>query len=51
VIYNAVSYSVKGDTIYFVTVANEQKSCPMMMVDRQFSMQLNRERGINLQLP
>ncbi|HEY7389197.1 MAG TPA: hypothetical protein VH640_11855 [Bryobacteraceae bacterium] len=51
VIYDAVSYSVKGDTIYFVTIANEQKSCPMIMVDRSFSMQLNHERGVNLQLP
>lgn len=51
VIYHAVSYSIKGDTIYFVTVAKEQKSCPMIMVDRAFSAQLNRERGVNFQLP
>ena len=51
VIYDAKSYSVRGDTIYFVTIANEQKSSPMMMVDRGFSMQLNRERGVSFQLP
>ena len=51
VIYDAVSYSIRGDTIYFVTVANEQKSSPLIMVDRAFSMQLNNERGVNFQLP
>lgn len=51
VIYDAVSYSVRGDTIYFVTIANEQKSSPMMMVDRAFSIQLNRERGVDFELP
>ena len=51
VIYDAVSYSVKGDTIYFVTISNEQKSSPMIMVDRGLSTQLNRERHISFQLP
>ena len=51
VIYDAVSYSVKDGTIYFVTIAKEQKSCPMIMVDRAFSAELNRERGVNFQLP
>ena len=51
VIYAAVSYSVRGDTIYFVTLANEQKSAPLIMVDRDLSMRLNWERHVNLQLP
>ena len=51
VIFDAVSYSVKGDTIYFVTIANEQKSSPLIMVDWSMSLRLNGERGVNFQLP
>jgi hypothetical protein len=51
VIYDAVSYSVTGDTIYFVTSAKEQKSSPMIMVDRELSVRLNRERGVGFPLP
>ena len=51
VIFAAMSYSVRGDTIYFVTLANEQKSAPLMMVDRDLSMRLNWERHVNLLLP
>lgn len=51
VIYAAISYSIKGDTLYFTTLQREGKSTPLMMVDRDLSSRLNRERNVTFQLP
>jgi hypothetical protein len=50
-IYPAVAYSVQVDTLLFVTLWNEQKRAPLNLIDRGLSMQLNRERHVNFQLP
>jgi hypothetical protein len=50
-IYPAVAYSVEADTLLFVTIWNEQKRAPLNLIDRGLSMQLNRERHVNFQLP
>jgi hypothetical protein len=50
-IYAAVAYSVQADTLIFVTIWNEQKRAPLNLIDRGLSMQLNRERHLNFQLP
>jgi hypothetical protein len=51
VVYAASSYSIKGDTIYFVTLGHEQKSSPLIMVDRALTERLNQERQVALPLP
>jgi hypothetical protein len=51
VIYAANSYSIKGDTLYFMTAQHESKSTPLIMVDRDLSARLNRERNVQFQLP
>ncbi len=50
-IYPAVAYSVEVDTLLFVTLWNEQKRAPLNLIDRGLSIQLNRERHVNFQLP
>jgi hypothetical protein len=50
-IYPAVAYSVQVDTLLFVTIWNEQKRAPLNLIDRGLSIQLNRERHVNFQLP
>jgi hypothetical protein len=50
-IYAAVAYSVQVDTLLFVTLWNEQKRAPLNLIDRGLSIQLNRERHVNFQLP
>jgi hypothetical protein len=50
-IYPAVAYSVKVDTLSFLTIWREQKMVPLDWIDRGFTMQLNRERHVNFQLP
>ncbi|SPF46049.1 conserved exported hypothetical protein [Candidatus Sulfopaludibacter sp. SbA4] len=47
----AASYWVEGRTLHYVTMQHEEKQAPLDSVDRNFSMQLNRERHVQLQLP
>jgi len=51
VIYAASSYSVEGNTLHYVTLQREARQVPLDQVDRDLSMQLNRERHVSLQLP
>jgi len=51
VIRAAASYWVEGKTLHYVTLQHEEKQSPLDSVDRNFSMQLNRERHVQLQLP
>ncbi len=50
-IYAAIAYSVKGNTLSFLTTSHEQMRAPLDLIDRGLSSQLNRERHINFQLP
>jgi hypothetical protein len=47
----ASSYRVEGGTLHFVTLHNEQKQAPVDSLDRDLTMQLNRERGVVVRLP
>jgi hypothetical protein len=47
----AEAYWVDGRTLYYVTPQHEQKQALLGTVDREFSLQLNRERRVPFQLP
>jgi len=47
----ASSYRVEGATLHFVTLQNEQKKASIDSLDRDLTMQLNRERGVPVRLP
>jgi hypothetical protein len=47
----AAAYWVDGRTLHYVTLQHEEKQAPLDTVDRDLSMQLNRERHVQLQLP
>jgi hypothetical protein len=51
VIRAAISYSVNGNTLHYVTPEHEDKQTSLENVDRGFSIQLNRERHVAFQLP
>lgn len=45
------SYRVDGTTLHYMTPENEQKEVSLDTVDRDLSLQLNRERQVAFQLP
>jgi hypothetical protein len=47
----ASAYWVDNATLHYVTPQNEQKQAPLDAVDRDFSMQLDRERRVQFSLP
>jgi hypothetical protein len=47
----ASAYWVDGRTLHFVTQQHEERQAPLDTVDRDFSMQLNRERHVQFSLP
>ena len=51
IIRPALSYSVTGDTLDYVTLDHEDKQVPLDSVDRDLSRQLNRERRVPFSLP
>lgn len=51
VIRAAAAYWVDGKTLHYVTLEHEEKQAPLDTVDRDFSLQLNRERRVRFQLP
>jgi hypothetical protein len=50
-IYAAAAYWVDGKTLHYVTLQHQEKQAPLDQVDRSFSQQLNRERGVAFHLP
>jgi hypothetical protein len=50
VIRAAAAYWVAGDTLHYVTLEHEEKQTPLGGVDRDFSLQLNRERRVPFRL-
>ncbi len=50
-IYAAAAYWVDGKTLHYVTLQHQEKQAPLDQVDRSFSQQLNRERGVEFHLP
>jgi hypothetical protein len=51
VIGAAAAYWVEGRTLHYVTLQHEEKQVPLDAIDRDFTMQLNRERRVQFQLP
>jgi hypothetical protein len=51
VIRAASSYRVEGRTLHYVTLENEARNVSLDTVDRNFTLQLNRERRVPFQLP
>ena len=51
VIHAAISYRVDGGNLIYMTQQNEEKRVPLTSVDRALTMQLNRERHVQLNLP
>lgn len=47
----AASYWVEGRTLHYVTLQHEERQAQLDTVDRDFSLRLNRERRVQLQLP
>jgi hypothetical protein len=47
----ALSYTVEGDQIRWVTLEHEEMTAPLSTVDRRFSEQINRDRGVRFLLP
>jgi hypothetical protein len=46
----AISFTVVGDTLRFITRQNEQKMAPLSSVDVRFSEQINRDRRVDFRL-
>ncbi|MCC6859957.1 MAG: hypothetical protein IT158_15425 [Bryobacterales bacterium] len=51
VIRAAVSYRVEGGTLHYVDRRRQRHQAPLSAVDRDFSVQLNREREVEFNLP
>ena len=51
VIHAAISYRVEGGDLIYVTQQHEEKRVPLAQVDRSLTMQLNRERRVQINLP
>jgi hypothetical protein len=51
VIRAAASYWVDGRTLHYITLEREERQTPLDGVDREMSLQLNRERRVQMQLP
>jgi hypothetical protein len=47
----AASYSVSGTTLHYVTLQHEEHQVPLDSIDRDLTIQLNRERRVTMQIP
>jgi hypothetical protein len=50
-IYTAVAYWVDGDTLHYFTDGNTHNQVSLSLIDRDLTMRLNHEAGIDLKLP
>jgi len=46
----AEAYWITGNTLHYVTLQHEQKQVPLDTVDRALTLQLNRQRGVDIRL-
>lgn len=49
-IYPALAYWVDGDTLNYITLQGSHNRASLELIDREFSEQLNRERGVEFNL-
>jgi hypothetical protein len=50
-IHAAISYTVNGTSLEYVTTDHQLRRVELDQVDRDLSQRLNRERHVNFQLP
>ena len=50
-IYSSLAYWVEDDTVHYITTQHSHNRASIDLVDRDLSIQLNRERGIEFKLP
>jgi hypothetical protein len=50
-IYAATAYWVDGDTIHYFTAGNVHNQASLALVDRDFTLRLNKEAGVDVKLP
>lgn len=50
-IYAATAYWVDGDTLHYFTAGNVHNQASLTLVDREFTQRLNKEAGLDVQLP
>jgi hypothetical protein len=50
-IYSAVGYWLDGDTLHYITTGNVHNQVSLSLVDRDLTMQLNKGRGVQVNLP
>jgi hypothetical protein len=50
-IYSAIGYWVDGDTVHYITTGNVHNQVSVSLVDRDLTIQLNKGRGVQVNLP
>ena len=50
-IYSAVAYWLEGDTLHYFTSGNVHNQVSLSLIDRDLTVRLNRESGIEVKLP
>ncbi len=50
-VYSAVGYWVDGDTLHYITGGNVHNQVSLALVDRDLTAQLNKGRGVQVNLP
>ena len=50
-IYSAVGYWLDADTLHYITTGNVHNQVSLSLVDRDLTMQLNKGRGVQVNLP
>jgi len=50
-IYSAVAYWVDGDTLHYFTTGNTHNQASLSLVDRDLTLRLNKESGVEIKLP
>ena len=50
-IYSSLAYWVEDETVHYITTQHSHNRATIGLIDRELSMQLNRERGLEFKLP
>lgn len=50
-IYSATNYWVQGDTLHYFTAGNTHNQASLSLVDRDLTLRLNKESGVDIKLP
>jgi hypothetical protein len=50
-IYSAVGYWVDSDTLHYITTGNVHNQVSISLIDRELTLQLNKGRGVQVNLP